>query len=373
MKYYLIAGEASGDLHASNLMKGLKKFDKNAQFRFFGGDKMAAVGGHIVKHYRSMAFMGLVDVILNIRTISANIELCKKDIRGWKPDLVILVDYAGFNLKIAEFAHKEDYKVYYYISPKVWVWRQSRIEKLKAFTDKIFVIFPFEVDFLLRHGLEAEFYGNPLMDSLHSYRSEKPSAKNILEELGTGDKPVIALLAGSRIHEVKRCLPEMVRASRAFPEYRFVIAGVPSLDEEVYRKIIGNSGIRLIIDRTYDILSVAEAAVVTSGTATLETALFNVPQVVIYKTSPVNYHIGKFIVKIRFFSLVNLISGKETVKELLQFNLASGIIRELGLVLFDMDYRKEMLASYREIKDALGSHGTSERIAARITELNKIT
>ncbi len=372
MKYYLIAGEASGDLHASNLMKGLKKFDKDSSFRFFGGDKMAAVGGQMVKHYRSMAFMGLVDVLLNIRTISSNIDLCKKDIREWQPDLIILVDYAGFNLRIAEFAHNEGFKVYYYISPKVWVWRQSRIEKIRAFTDKLFVIFPFEVDFFRRHSLEAEFYGNPLLDSMHSYRSGKPSGKKILEEIGAGGKPVIALLAGSRKQEVKRCLPSMVRASRAFPEYRFIIAGVPSLEEDLYRKIIGNTGVKLIIDRTYDILSVAEAAVVTSGTATLETALFNVPQVVIYKTSPINYHIGKLIVKIRFFSLVNLISGRETVKELLQFNLASGIIRELGLILYDKEYKKEMLASYREIKESLGSNGTSERIAARITELNKI-
>ena len=372
MKYYLIAGEASGDLHASNLMKSLTRYDNNADFRFFGGDLMEQAGGTLVKHYREMAFMGLVDVVANLKTISRNLEICKKDISDWKPDVIILVDYAGFNLRVAEFAKNNGFRVFYYISPKVWAWRKSRIEKLRKFTDRIFVIFPFEVDFFRTHGLEVEFYGNPLTDSYLNFKKKKITAKKFREENRLGEDHIVALLAGSRKHEVQRCLPEMLKAASAFPEYRFVIAGTRSVPEEIYRSIIGKQKVNLIFDQTYALLNASRAAVVTSGTATLETALFKVPQVVIYKTSPVNYIIGRPFIRIRFFSLVNLIANKEVVKELLQFNLAEKITRELNALLRDKEYQMEMKTDYNRILDLIGTHGTSERIAARITEILKV-
>lgn len=372
MRYYLIAGEASGDLHASNLMKGISRFDKEAEFRFFGGDLMQKVGGTLVKHYREMAFMGLVDVISNIRTISRNLETCKKDIKNFKPDALILVDYAGFNLRIAEFAKTSGITVFYYISPKVWVWKKSRIEKMRQYTDRIFVIFPFEVDFFRKNNLEVEFYGNPLMDSISAFKRKKPSIRKFREENELGKEKIIALLSGSREHEVKRCLPEMLKAASAFPEYRFVIAGTTSVSGEVYHQIIGDHKTDLVFDQTYELLNAAKAAVVTSGTATLETAIFKVPQVVVYKTSIINYVIGKPFIKISFFSLVNLIAGKEVVKELLQFNLAADIRKELSRILENKEYRDNMLKEYNRIVFSLGNPGSSERIAARITEILKV-
>lgn len=372
MKYYLIAGEASGDLHASNLMKSISRFDKKADFRFFGGDLMKEAGGTLVRHFREMAYMGLVDVIANIRTISRNLDYCKSDITKWTPDAIILVDYAGFNLRIAEFVKDAGFKVFYYISPKVWAWRKSRIEKLKKFTDHIFVIFPFEVEYFRKNDLEVEYFGNPLMDSIYQYRKNRISVKEFRKKNELGNEKIIALLAGSRKHEVQRGLPEMLRAASAFPEYRFVIAGSNSVSEEIYRKIIADAKVDLLFNQTYDILNTAKAAVVTSGTATLETAIFKVPQVVIYKTSHVNYILGRPFIRIRFFSLVNLIAGKEVVKELLQFKLASGIRKELDMILRDKEYQKEIKAGYNKILYSLGNQGTSERIAARITEILKI-
>ena len=369
MRYYLIAGEASGDLHASNLMKGISRFDNEAEFRFFGGDRMQKVGGTLVKHYREMAFMGLVDVIANIRTISRNLDVCKKDIKNFKPDAVILVDYAGFNLRIAEFAKAEGMTVFYYISPKVWVWKKSRIEKMRQFTDRIFVIFPFEVDFFRQNDLDVEFYGNPLMDSISAFKKKKPLIRKFRDENELGKEKIIALLSGSREDEVRRCLPEMLRAATAFPEHRFVIAGTSSVPEEVYQHIMGEYRADLVIDQTYDLLNAARAAVVTSGTATLETAIFKVPQVVVYKTSIINYRIAKPFIKIRFFSLVNLIAGKEVVKELLQFNLAADIRKELSRILENKEYRNTMLKEYNKIIYSLGNSGSSERIAVRITEI----
>ncbi len=370
MKYYLIAGEASGDLHASNLIRGLKKFDRHAEFRFFGGDLMAeAAGLPPVKHYREMAFMGVVDVVANIRTIGKNLNLCKADILSWDPDVMILVDYAGFNLRIAEFAKEQFIKVFYYISPKVWAWKKSRITKLRDFVDRLFVIFPFEVDFFRENGIEAEFYGNPLMDSAGVFLKSKPDPVKFREEHGLDERPVIALLSGSRRHEIMRCLPEMLPAAEKYPGYQFVIAGAPSVDRSYYEKFIRGKDVKMVTNQTYPLLSIAEAAVVTSGTATLETAILGVPQVVVYKTGGLQYHIGKHFVKIRFFSLVNLIAQKEVVKELLQVNLSKDIIRELGRILNDRSYRKRMVEEYREITDRLESPGSSERVAARMSEL----
>ncbi len=372
MRYYLIAGEASGDLHASNLMKGLLKFDGEAEFRFMGGDLMKETGGTLVKHYREMAFMGIVDVVSNLRTISANLNFCRKDILSFQPDVVILIDYAGFNLRIAEFAKKEGIRVFYYIPPKVWAWRKKRIEKLREFTDRIFVILPFETGYFKSKDLEVEYFGNPLMDSLAEFRRKRISAKKFREDNELGNENIIALLAGSRQHEIKRCLPEMLKAASAFPEYHFVIAGTTSVDEEVYRRIIGESGADLIFDKTYALLNTSKAAVVTSGTATLETAMFKVPQVVVYKTSIINYILAKPFVRIRYFSLVNLIAGKQVVKELLQFNLASEIRKELSTILNEKEYRNNILEEYNKIVNSLGEPGSSERVAARIVEILKV-
>lgn len=363
MRYYLIAGEASGDLHASNLMKELVKLDNSFDFRFFGGDKMLDVGGTLVKHFKEMAFMGLVDVIANLKTIAGNLKFCKQDIRSWKPDVIILIDYAGFNLRIAEYAKSLGIKVYYYISPKVWVWKKSRIEKLKKFTDKLYVIFPFEVDFFKSHQMEVEYFGNPLMDSYKEFIDNYKQGDNFLEQNNISDKPVVALLSGSRRDEIKRCLPDMVEASAAFPDYNFVVAAAPSIPDELYNEILKNSSVRFLKNCTYDILKNSVAGVITSGTATLETAIFNIPQVVVYKTSPVNYHLGKLFIKIRFFSLVNLISGKEVVKELLQNNIAEGVKNELSRILNEKDYRAKMFDNYKELQERVGKPGCSSRIA----------
>jgi len=376
MKYYLIAGEASGDLHASNLMKELHAIDEFAEFRFFGGDKMLAVGGTLVRHYKEMAFMGLVDVLANIRTISKNLNFCKNDIQFWKPDAIILVDYAGFNLRIAEFAKGLGIKVYYYISPKVWAWKKSRIKKLKQFTDKLFVIFPFEVEFFKSHNMDVEYYGNPLMDSYSQFIKSDQKSLSFWEEYKLNNKPIIALLSGSRKDEIKRCLPEMVQASKAFPDYQFVVAGAPSVPDSLYQKILADTEIRLLKNCTYDILKNAYAGVITSGTATLETAIFKLPQAVIYMTSPVNYFLGSLIIKIEFFSLVNLIAGKEIVKELLQYRIAERVQKELKNILEDPGYRKKMLDNYEELHKLIGGPGSSYRIAKRMHELiveNKIS
>lgn len=332
---------------------------------------MQKAGGTLVRHYREMAFMGLVDVIAHLRTITGNLKICKKDIHDFNPDAVILVDYAGFNLRIAEFAHKAGFPVFYYISPKVWAWKKSRIKKMRQYTHKIFVIFPFEVDFFRQNDLEVEYYGNPLMDSYSAFRRKRPSIQKFREKNELGKENIIALLSGSREQEVRRCLPEMLKAATAFPEHRFVIAGTSAVHEEVYQEIIDDHHADLIFDQTYELLNAATAAVVTSGTATLETAIFRVPQVVIYKTSRINFAIGKPFINIRFFSLVNLIADKEVVKELLQFNLAAKIRRELSRILDNKKYRDKMLKEYEGIIHTLGDPGSSERIAFRITSLVK--
>jgi len=369
MRYYLIAGEASGDLHGSNLMKGLKENDPQADFRFYGGDLMQSVGGTLVKHFREMAFMGFADVIANIRTIVRNLRICKKDILNFRPDALILIDYAGFNLRIAGFANKNSIKTFYYISPKVWAWKKKRIKKLKKYIDKLFVIFPFEVEYFRNNGLEVEFYGNPLVDSLDNFRKSLKSEYDFRKDNGLSEKPIIALLSGSRRHEISRCLPEMVRAAKEFPEYEFVVAGAPSIPEEYYKQILKDSKIILAKNNTYNLLQNAYAAVVTSGTATLETALFRVPQVVIFKTGLLTYHVGKLFVNIRFFSLVNLIANREVVKELLQFNLSRDIQIELKNICADMAKRQQIFNDYDQIISTLGGKGTSNRIAKRIWEL----
>ncbi len=370
MKYYIIAGEASGDLHGSNLMAGLKNNDNDADFRFFGGDLMSSKGGVLVRHYKTMAFMGLFDVLANIRSILKNMSFCKKDLLLYSPDVLILIDYPGFNLRLAKFAFKNNIPVFYYISPKVWAWKRKRIKKLKKFVSKLFVIFPFEVNYFKSHSLNVEFFGNPLIDAISGFR-KKMSENQLQASFNVDEKPVIALLAGSRVSEIKLCLPEMVEAAAFFPDYHFIIAGVPTIDPKIYEKILSVTNIEIQYNKTYEILDKSFAAIVTSGTATLETALFNVPQVVIYKAGSLTYFIGRFFVKIRFFSLVNIIAGKEVVKELLQHNLAQEIKKELHALLNNPEYRREMMDEYYKISLSLGESGVSERVASRMIELLK--
>jgi lipid-A-disaccharide synthase len=371
MKYYLIAGEASGDLHGSNLMKGIRKADKNAEFHFFGGDRMEAQGGKLIRHYRDMAFMGLFKVILNIRTIRKNLRLCKKDILSYQPDVVILIDFAGFNLRIAKFVKRSGLKVFYYISPKVWVWNKSRVKIIRKVIDRMFVILPFEVDFYRQYDYEVEYLGNPTLDAVAEKLSVTTYKDDFLLQNQLTEKPIIALLPGSRIQEIDRCLPEMLDIIPDYPDYQFVIAALPGIDQDFYKKYTGHSHVRIVFGQTYDLIKNAVAAVVTSGTATLETALMMVPEVVCYKTGLISYSIGRLVVRLQFFSLVNLIMGKEVIKELLQFSLKEGISAELNRILQDEVYREEMIRNFVELKMILGEPGASGRVGRRMVELIK--
>ncbi len=366
MKYYLIAGEASGDLHGSNLMRGLKLVDSNAQFRYFGGDFMQEQGGELVMHYKHGAFMGIWEVIKNLGTISKNMKLCKNDIAQWRPDVVILIDYAGFNLKIAQFAKTLNIPVFYYISPKVWVWKESRVKTIKKFVDRMFVIFPFEVDFYKKHNYEAFFAGNPLIDAIEEKLPTLPDSTIFRNQNQLSDKPIIALVPGSRRQEIELILPEMLKAAESFPQYQVIIAGAPSMSMENYNKILGDKNIPVLFGQTYSILRNARAAVVTSGTATLETAVLNVPQVVCYKTSTITFEIGRHFVKVKFFSLVNIIMDKEVVKELLQFNLPQNISTELDKLLHDEKYRNKMFDNYKLLREKCGGSGASKRVADKM-------
>lgn len=366
MKYYIIAGEASGDLHASNLMKELKLKDPHAEFRFWGGDLMQAQGGTLVKHYRDLAFMGFAEVVMNLKTILGNISVAKKDIETYKPDAVILVDYPGFNLRIAEFVKKLGIKVYYYISPQIWAWKTGRVHKIKKVVDKMFVILPFEEEFYQRYDYKVDFVGNPLLDSLNHLPAI--DEQRFRKEHNLDERPIIALLPGSRTQEIKVKLPLMLSVEKDFPDYQFVVAGAPSQPSENYKKIVGNQ-LKIVENKTYDLLRISHAALVTSGTATLETALLKVPEVVCYKGNAISYEIGKRIVKnIRFISLVNLIMDEEVVKELIQYDLTyENIKRELNLIL-NSPKRDKILQDYEELYHKLGGIGASERTANLIVE-----
>ncbi|MGV1001870.1 lipid-A-disaccharide synthase [Empedobacter falsenii] len=366
MKYYIIAGEASGDLHASNLMKELKLKDPQAEFRFWGGDLMQAQGGTLVKHYRDLAFMGFAEVVMNLRTILGNISVAKKDIETYKPDAVILVDYPGFNLRIAEFVKSLGIKVYYYISPQIWAWKTGRVHKIKKVVDKMFVILPFEEEFYQRYDYKVDFVGNPLLDSLNNL--PEIDEQQFRKDNNLDERPIIALLPGSRTQEIKVKLPLMLSVEKDFPDYQFVVAGAPSQPIENYKKIAGND-LKIVENKTYDLLRVSHAALVTSGTATLETALLKVPEVVCYKGNAISYEIGKRVVKnIRFISLVNLIMDEEVVKELIQYDLTyENIKRELDLIL-NSPKREKIMKSYEELYHKLGGIGASERTASLIIE-----
>ena len=376
MKYYLIVGEASGDLHASNLMRALKEKDPQADFRFFGGDLMSEVGGTRVKHYKELAYMGFIPVLLHLRTIFRNMDLCKKDIVAWQPDVVILVDYPGFNLKIAEYIKKHtDIPIYYYISPKIWAWKEYRIKNIKRDVDELFSILPFEVDFFKGHQYPIHYVGNPCVDAVDAFRKSHSEtfgefvAANSLEE-----KPIIALLAGSRKQEIKDNLPDMLEAAKPFvADYQLVLAGAPSIDLAYYRQYIGNDvPVRIVFGQTYRLLAQAKVALVTSGTATLETALFRVPQVVCYYLAmgKVISCLRRHILKVKYISLVNLVANKEVVRELVADTMTVSNVRsELDALLNNAACRDKMLQEYDRMIKILGPAGASHQAASKMIEL----
>lgn len=372
MKYYLIAGEASGDLHASNLMRSLKKQDTDAEFRFFGGDLMQSVGGTLVKHYRDMAYMGFIPVLLHLRTIFRNMDLCKSDILEWKPDVLILIDYPGFNLKIAEYVKKHtDIPVYYYISPKIWAWKEYRIKNIKRDIDKMLSILPFEIEFYRKHDYPISYVGNPSVDSVTEYLVNHPADRNaFLKDNGLTDKPIVAILAGSRKQEIKDNLTRMMEVTRSFPGYQFVVAGAPGISHDYYKQYI-TPETNIVFSQTYRLLQHSVAAMVTSGTATLETALFEVPQVVCYYMSAgkIVSFLRKFLLKVKYISLVNLITGDETVKELVADGMtASNLKHEFAAILPEGTKRERMLKGYSDLKRILGNPGASEKAAEIIVK-----
>ncbi len=364
MKYYIIAGEASGDMHAAYLMKAIKNNDPRAQFRFWGGDKMAEQGGVLVKHYRDLAFMGVAEVLANLKTILRNISFCKKDIMEYLPDAVIFVDYPGFNLRIAEFVHKKGIKTIYYISPQIWAWHRSRVYKIKKIIDLMLSIVPFEKDFYKKYKYDITYVGNPLLDELSMEKHlsfEDFTAKNNLSS-----KPIVAILPGSRTQEIKSMLKTMVEVSDYFKDYQFVIAGTKSQESSIYRN---EKNIPVVKGQTHDLLSVSQAALVASGTASLETAIIGTPQTVCYRTSFVTYRLGKMLVKVDYISLVNLILEKEVVKELIQYDFTvENLKKELEGLLFDSDKISGIKNDYSLLRQKLGNSGASERAAEAINK-----
>jgi lipid-A-disaccharide synthase len=367
MKYFIIAGEQSGDLHGANLIKELISADKDAEILCWGGDLMEAAGAKLLMHYSKTAFMGFTLVLKNLGTISRNLSLCKQQITGYKPDVIIMIDYPGFNLRIAKFAKQERFRVFYYISPKFWAWNEGRVKKIKKYVDRMFIIFPFETEFYAKYGIPVEYHGNPLVDETERNIASMPSREEILKSFHLNSRPVVAILAGSRKHEVEIILPQMVKVIKHFPEYQFVLAGVKNLPDDLYHKIIGNEPVKLIKEKTYEILRTADAALVKSGTATLETALFGIPQVVCYKGDFFSMLIALLVIKVKYISLVNLIMNEEVVKEILGYNVnEKNILRELRAILPGGDKREKMIADYRLLSEKLGPAGASKRIAAEM-------
>lgn len=397
MKYYIISGEASGDLHGSNLMKELRKLDGKADFRCWGGDLMEAAGGKLVKHYRELAFMGFAEVIQNLGTIFKNISFCKKDIRSYQPDVLILVDYPGFNLRIAKWARQQGLKIVYYISPQIWAWKESRIHSIKKNVDKMLVILPFEKDFYARWNFEVEYVGHPLVEVVDDFQRSQATRKwsmvngqylkanepmtndSLTTDLLTTDsltinpmteefpKKIIALLPGSRQQEILKKLPIMLQVADHFTDYQFVLAKAPGLPAEFYESLVAPcENVSAVSNKTYDLLSQSTAALVTSGTATLETALFAVPEVVCYKGNKISYHIARKLIKIKYISLVNLIMDKEVVKELIQDELTvENLVNELNLLLFDEDKKSVLQKDYKELRTLLSSGGHASANAAK--------
>lgn len=365
MKYYVIAGEASGDMHASNLVRALRARDPGGQFRGFGGDAMQQQGVELVRHFRSVAYMGFVEVLFHLRRILRNIRLCKEDIAQFQPDCVILVDYPGFNLRIVPYAHKLGCKVFYYISPQLWAWKSSRVHSIRKYTHKMFVILPFEKAFYAKHHVDVEFVGHPLLDAIPAPDARVPA--KLPEDISD---PVIAVLPGSRKQEIQKKLPVMLALARQFPDLCFLVACAPGMDPEFYRKFPEGHNIHYLYGQTYAILSSAVAALVTSGTATLETALFHVPEIVCYKGNPVSYQIARRLVKVPFISLVNLIMGKEVVPELIQRRFTEKKLRAaFERLLYNTDYRLAMQEEYAHLREMLGVPGAAERTAEMILQM----
>ena len=365
MKYYIIAGEASGDLHGANLMKALKRQDVNAQFRFWGGDLMREVDDNLIKHYRELAFMGFLEVVMNLRTITKNLAFCKSDIGSYNPDVIVFIDYPGFNLRIAKWAKKKGYKTHYYISPQIWAWKENRIKDIKRDVDKMYVILPFEKGFYEdKHHYPVEFVGHPLIDAIAD--RAHISTYEFRAKHGLSDKPIIALLPGSRKQEIKEMLSVMLSVTIHFPDYQFIIAGAPSQDREFYFKYIKKANVSFVDNRTYDLLSMSTAALVTSGTATLETALFKVPQVVCYKGSWISYQIGKRVVNLKYISLVNLIMDTEVVTELIQNDFNSERLQKELHAILDTKKREQIFLDYFDLEKKLGGQGASDLTAKLI-------
>lgn len=371
MKYFIVAGEASGDLHGSNLVKELFQQDHDADIVCWGGDLMESAGARLLMHYRNTAFMGFMVILKNLRTVLNNISLCKKHIIVNNPDVVILIDYPGFNLRIAKFAKQKGIKVFYYISPKFWAWRENRVVKVRKWVDRMFIIFPFETEFYARHGIPVKYRGNPLVDETERRISSMPIRSEIMGILQLQDKPVIGILPGSRSQEIKSILPQVVKIIKEFPQYQFVIAGVNNIPDELYKRITDSVPVKIIRDRTYEILMVSEAAIVKSGTSTLESALMNVPQVVCYKGDFFSMLIALILIRVKFVSLVNLIAGSEVVKELLGYSLnRKNLVKELSAIVEGGRKREKILSDYKMLKEKLGPAGASGRIAkAMVGEL----
>lgn len=370
MKYYIIAGEASGDLHGSNLMKALFEKDVNATIRFWGGDLMQQTGGTLVKHYRDLAFMGFAEVILNLKTILNNIKICKADILKFNPDVIIYIDYPGFNMRIAKWAKQKGFRNHYYISPQIWAWKENRIHAIKKDVDQMYIILPFEKDFYeKKHLYPVHFVGHPLIDAIA--KKNKINFDHFIAENQLENKPIIALLPGSRKQEIAKMLSIMLSVVNDFPEYQFVIAGAPSQEFEFYKQFLTTKNVKFISNKTYDLLQVAQAALVTSGTATLETALFKIPQVVCYKGSWISYQIAKRIITLKFISLVNLIMDKEVVKELIQDELnTQNLTIELHKILKGTN-RNQILKEYDALEKKLGGQGASEKTGQLIVDFVK--
>ncbi|MFW6268398.1 MAG: lipid-A-disaccharide synthase [Marinilabiliaceae bacterium] len=373
MQYYIIAGEASGDLHASNLMRELKKRDPEADFRVWGGDLMAAQGGTLVRHYRDTAYMGIWEVLMNLRSIFKNLHLCREDILRYMPDVVVLVDYPGFNMRIAQFAHNQGFRVFYYISPKIWAWNRGRVRRIRKYVDKMFTILPFETEFFARYNVPVAYSGNPLLDAIHNRPHKEESYQQFLERHHLRDLPIVAVLAGSRRQEIDRLLPDMLSMMQHFPDHQFIIAGAPSYSEADYASYMPSKGhVKVIFDETYSILQHARAAMVTSGTATLEAALLDCPQVVCYKMwggKFTHFMARKVIIQVPYISLVNLIVDRELVKELFQKEMTRQNLKcELEALLFDGAVRETILTGYRELREIMGGPGSSEKTARLMLE-----
>ncbi|MCK0123692.1 lipid-A-disaccharide synthase [Gelidibacter sp. F2691] len=365
MKYYIIAGEASGDLHGANLMKALQKQDSDAQFRFWGGDLMQAVSSTLVKHYRDLAFMGFLEVVMNLKTITKNLAFCKKDIETYQPDAIIFIDYPGFNLRIAKWAKQKGFKTHYYISPQIWAWKENRIHDIKRDVDRMYVILPFEKSFYEdKHNYPVEFVGHPLIDAIADRTQVTEQQFRTQHKLS--DKPIIALLPGSRKQEIQKMLAVMLSVVKDFEDYQFVIAGAPSQDYEFYTSFIKNENVSFVDNQTYDLLSLSSAALVTSGTATLETALFKVPEVVCYKGSWLSYQIAKRIINLDYISLVNLIMDQPVVTELIQDEFNTKRLREELHAILETKKRDTLFMQYFELEKKLGGKGASAKTAKLI-------